>query len=258
MKNLFDVKGQYAVVAGASSGIGYSIAMAFAEAGCNVAVLARRKEKLEDLAAEIEKLGVKALAISCDVSDIDSCKSAVEEITKEFPRIDILVNNAGIAVRGTVDDIDMAEWDKSFDINVKGIVHLSKFVVPIMKENKYGRIVNTASVNALISDKGDPFLRHSYNSSKAAVWGLTRAMAASYAQFGIAVNCVGPGLFETEMTEGTLFKSDAFLKGYSYTCPASRPGNLEEINGPILFLSSPAASYVQGQMLFVDGGITLV
>ena len=144
------------------------------------------------------------------------------------------------------------------NINVKGIYMMCKYVIPHMKTRNYGKIVNISSVNALIGDKNDMFIRHAYNTSKAAVLGLTLGMACSYGQFNITVNAVCPGLFESEMTQNTLFKSEAFLQGYSAQCPMSRPGRRGEVSGPILFFSSDASSYVTGQHVVVDGGTSLV
>lgn len=259
MSKYFDLTGKVAVVSGASSGLGRDAALAYAEAGADVAILARRIDKLEDLSREIkETYDRRVLALACDVTKEEDCKQAIEKTIEHFSRIDILLNNAGIAVPGSVDSMSEEQWDKSFDTNVKGIFLMSKYVIPVMKEQKYGRVVNIASVNAIIADKNPPFLRHSYNASKAAVLGLTTGMAASYAQFGITVNALGPGLFESEMTQDTLFKSDAFLNQYNALCPSSRPGKQGELNGPIIFFSSDACSYVTGQFFTVDGGTTLV
>lgn len=258
MDNFFDLTGKVAVVTGASSGLGADAALAYAKAGADVALLARRVEKLDEVKAEIEKTGRRAMAIVCDVTDEESVKAAIGKVLEFFGHIDILLNNAGIAVRGGVDSMTVEEWDKSFDTNVKGIFLACKYVVPHMKERGYGKIVNIASINALIADKMDVFIRHSYNSSKAAVVGLTRGMAASYARYGITVNAIGPALFESEMTSGTLFKSEEFLNAYNYTNPAGRPGNRGELNGTVLYLSSDASSYVQGQFIIVDGGSSLV
>ncbi len=258
MGSLFDLTGKIAVVTGASSGLGADAALAYAEAGADVALLARRIEKLQNVQAEIEKMGRKAIAIQCDVTDEDSVKNAMEKVTAEFGRIDILLNNAGVAVRGGVDSMTAEDWDKSFNTNVKGIFLASKYVVPGMKERGYGKIVNIASVNAVVADKSETFIRHSYNASKSAVLGLTKGMAASYAQYGITVNAVGPGLFESEMTAGTLFKSEAFMTLYQGQNPSSRPGKRGELNGTILFFSSDASSYVQGQFVVVDGGFSIV
>lgn len=258
MENLFDLTGKTAVVTGASSGLGASAAVAYARAGADVALLARRVEKLKEIQEDIEKTGRKAIAVGCDVTEETSVKEAMKTVLDTFGHIDILLNNAGVAVRGGVDTMTEEDWDKSFDTNVKGIFLASKYVVPGMKEQGYGKIVNIASVNAVIADKDDMFIRHSYNASKAAVLGLTKGMAASYARYGITVNAIGPGLFETEMTEGTLFKSEQFLQGYNTLNPAGRPGHRGELNGTVLYLSSDASSYVQGQLILVDGGATLV
>jgi len=258
MGNLFDLTGKVAIVTGASSGLGADAAIAYAQHGVDVALLARRKEKLDSVAEEITKMGKKALSLQCDVSDEDSVKAAVDEVIKTYGKVDILLNNAGVAVRGSVEDLTEADWNRSMDINVKGIYLMSKYVVPHMKAKQYGRIVNVASINAIIADKMPELARHSYNTSKAAVRGLTMGMAATYMQYNITVNSIGPGLFESEMTENTLFKHEGFMKSYNMQNPAGRPGHRGELNGPILFFSSDACSYVTSQHLIVDGGISVV
>ena len=255
---MFDLKGKFAVITGASSGLGADAALAFSQAGASVAILARRKEKLEETKAKIAKAGGHCIAISCDVSSEESVKAAVTEVLKEFGRIDILLNNAGIAVRGGVETLTEENWDKSMDTNVKGIFLMSKYIVPGMKKQGYGKIINVASVNAVVANKGDMFIRHGYNASKAAVVGLTKGMAASYAQYGITVNAVGPGLFESEMTSSTLFQSDNFLKGYNALTPENRPGKKGELNGTFLYLGSDASNYTQGQLILVDGGFSII
>lgn len=258
MSNLFDLTGKVAVVTGASAGLGADAALAYANAGADVAILARRLERLEAVKTEIEKTGRRALAVQCDVTNEESVKSAIQNVFDTFGIIDILLNNAGIAVHCEVDKATEEEWDRVFATNTKSIFFTSKYVIPHMKERGYGKIVNVSSVNAVVADKSEMFMRHSYNASKAAVLGLTKGMAASYAQFGITVNAVGPALFESEMTSERLFKSEEFLGYYSYMNPTGRPGNKGELNGPILFLSSDASSYVQGQFIIVDGGASIV
>lgn len=255
--NLFDLTGKIAVVTGASSGLGADAARAYASQGADVALLARRKEKLNAVMAEIEATGRKAIAVPCDVSKEDEVKSAVEQVLQKFGKIDILLNNAGVAQGGSVENLTTEQWDRSMDINVKGIYLTCKYVLPGMKERRSGRIVNIASVNAILADKADALVRHVYNASKAAVLGLTRGMAATYAKDGITVNAIGPGLFESEMTENTLFKHEAFMNMYNSLCPASRPGAKGELNGPILFFSSEACSYTTGQFIVVDGGFSI-
>lgn len=258
MEDLFNLKGKVAVVTGASSGLGRSAALAYAEYGADVAVLGIDTDKLCSVKEEIEKKGRKSIAIKCDVTNEEEVKSAVNQIIKEFSHIDILLNNAGVAVRGGVETLKEEDWDKSFNVNVKGMYLMSKYIIPGMKERKYGKIVNIASVNAIIADKNDIFIRHSYNASKAAVLGLTTGMACSYAKYGITVNAIGPALFKTGMTENTLFKSEELLNGYNMLNPSSRPGKEGELNGTVLYLSSDASSYTQGQFIVVDGGGALV
>ena len=255
---MFDLSGKIAVVTGASSGLGADAARAYAASGAKVALLARRKEKLEDLTAEIVNGGGKAIAVACDVSDEASVKTAVDTVLGEYGRIDILLNDAGVAVGGSVEDLSIADWDRVMDTNVKGIFLMCKYIVPGMKEQEYGKIVNIASVNAVLGDKLSTLVRHVYNASKSAVVGLTVGLAASLGQFGITVNAIGPALFESEMTAGTLFKHEKFMAMYDALCPASRPGRRGELNGPVLFFSSDASSYVNGQLLLVDGGLSIV
>ncbi|WP_069872020.1 SDR family NAD(P)-dependent oxidoreductase [Fusibacter sp. 3D3] len=255
---MFNLIGKVVVVTGASSGLGADAALAYAKYGADVALLARRIEKLNGVKTQIEKIGRKAIAVGCDVTDEESVKTAIQTVLDTFGHIDILLNNAGVAVRVGVDSMSVEEWDRSFDTNVKGVFLASKYIVPQMKERGYGKIVNIASVNAVIADKNDMFIRHSYNSSKAAVIGLTKGMAASYAKYGITVNAIGPALFESEMTGDTLFKSDEFLMRYNAQNPSGRSGNKGELNGTVLYLSSDASSYVQGQFIIVDGGGALV
>ena len=258
MENLFSLTGKVAVVTGASSGLGADAAISYAKAGADVALLARRVDKLNQVKAEIEKIGRKVISICCDVTKEESVKEAMQKVVDTFGHIDILLNNAGIAVLGGIENLTEEDWNKSFDTNVKGIFLACKYVIPQMKERGYGKIVNVASVNAIMADKDDSFMRHSYNASKSAVLGLTKGMACSYARYGITVNAIGPALFETEMTAEGLFKSEQFLTFYNQKNPSGRPGKKGELNGTILYLSSDASSFVQGQFIVLDGGEVLV
>lgn len=259
MKHVFDLGGRVAVVTGAASGLGLSAALSFARAGADVALLARREEKIaanaEAIAAET---GRRALAVRCDVSDEESARAAVERVVAELGKIDILVNAAGVAVGGDVTQLSGEDWDRSMRTNVDGVFHMCKYAVPHMRAAKYGKIVNIASVNAFLADKPPALWRHGYNTSKAAVVGLTKAMAASYGVDGITVNAVGPGLFKTEMTQNTLFANGDFMKMYEGLVPAGRAGQEHELDGPLLFFASDASAYVTGQMLYVDGGFSVV
>lgn len=253
----FDLTGKVAMVTGASSGLGASAAVAYAEAGAKVAVLARRLEKLEETKKKIEAVGGTAIAIRCDVSREEDVKKAVETIVREFGTIDIVLNAAGIVVLGGVDALDVEGWDKACATNLRGPFLTAKYVIPYMKEKNYGKIVNIASVNALYADKEDWIARHSYNATKGGVLGMTKGMAGTYAKYGITVNAIGPGLFPTEMTEA-LLAAPGYQDVFNAGNPTGRPGKPDELNGAVLFLSSDASSYVQGQFIIVDGGDTIV
>lgn len=255
---MFELNNKIAVVTGASSGIGYEAAIAYAKAGANVAVLARRKDKLDNLVTQINSLGHEAIAIQCDISKEDNVKKSIEQIISKFNTIDILLNNAGIAVRGGVDTLSEEMWDLSMNTNVKGVFLMCKYVIPHMKNKRYGKIVNIASENAFFADKADIAARHSYNASKAGVIGLTKGMAATYAKYGITVNSICPGLFESEMTSPIISNVKNFEESYNSMCPISRLSNRDELNGTILYFSSDASSYVTGQNIFVDGGISII
>lgn len=255
MRNLFDLTGKVAIITGASSGIGVQLAKTFADQGASVAILARRYEKLEGLSKEIEAMGGKAFPVKCDVTREEDVIKAVAAIIDKFGKIDILINNAGVASAGSVENVEEAEWDRVMDANVKGAFLMSKHVVKHMKERKYGKIVNVASVCGLIGSKNAPL--HAYNASKGAVINLTRGMGTSLIQHGITVNGIGPSLFRTEMTETSLYSED-YLKMYNAVCPAGRPGNTDELDGAVIYFASDASSYTTGQTLFVDGGLTSV
>ena len=257
--NLFDFNGKVVVITGASSGLGADAAYAFAEHGADVALLARRKEKLETVAEEInKKQGGRAFCFTCDVVNEENVKEAVSEILAQFGKIDILVNNAGVAFLGTVETLSDNEWDNAINVNIKGMIHMCKYIVPSMRENKYGRIINIASINAYLADKPQGLWRHAYNATKAAVVGLTKGMAASYTQENITANVVCPGLFETEMTSDSLFKNAQFMGMYNGLCPASRPGSKGELNSTLLYFASEGSGYVSGQSIIIDGGFSIV
>lgn len=258
MNNMFDLTGKVAVVTGASSGLGHDAAIAYAEYGADVALLARRYDRLVELKEKIEKeTGRKALAIKCDVTNEEEIKAAVNEVLDKFGKIDILLNNAGTNILGDVVNLKREDWDTVLNTNLRSDFLTSKYVVPHMIERKYGKIVNIASVNAVMADKDEWIQRPAYNASKAGVVGLTMAMSTALAKHGITVNAIGPGLFPTEMTE-PLFGLEPFMTSYSQRNPACRPANPGELNGAVIFLSSDASRYCQGQFIIVDGGDHLV
>lgn len=256
MKNIFDLTGKVAVVTGASSGIGVRFAKVLASQGANLAIIARRYEKLQEVVKDIEgEYGVKVLPIKCDVIVEKDVIEAVEKIIENFGKIDILMNNAGIVDAVPVHLLEEAAWDKVMDTDVKSVFLMSKHVIKHMMQAKYGRIINTASMLGVGGSVNIP--THSYNAAKSAVINLTRGMAAFYAKYGITVNAIGPSLFQSEMTATTLFKEPA-LSFYNKTCPMGRPGNPDELDGAVLYFASDSSSYTTGQTLFVDGGWTAI
>lgn len=255
---LFDLSGKVAFVTGASSGLGRDAALAYAEYGADLVLLARRMEKLEEVSAEVQKHGVKALPISCDVTQEEQVKAAVQKAVDKFGKIDILLNNAGTATRGSVHELALEDWNRVLSTNLTSLFLVSKYVVPHMIKQKYGKVINIASINAVIADKTPELARHAYNATKAGVRGLTTGMAANYGAHNITVNSIGPGLFRSEMTEKGLFKHQGFLDYYNNSTPMGRPGKQGELNGTIIFLSSDASSYVTAQHIIVDGGFSVV
>ncbi len=247
---LFDLTGKVAVVTGASSGLGVQFAEVLAEAGADVAILARRADRLEALKAKITALGRKSVAYTCDVSKEEDIVSVITSIEKDFGKIDILVNNAGVVIPGASESYATEDWDKVMSVNSRGVFLTSREALKVMVKHNYGKIINIASVAGLV---GSPF-NASYNTSKASVINLTRALAVEYATKGITVNAIAPGVFASEMTEG-FFNGEVNDEAAGRT-PMGRIGKVGELNGALVFLSSDASSYTTGQTIAVDGGWT--
>ncbi len=253
--SLFDLSGKVAVVTGASSGLGVQFARALASAGANITIAARRIEKLEAVKKDLEQMGAKCLEVQCDVLNEEDIINVVESTVKEFGKIDILVNNAGTAAIVPAEDMSKEEWDKVIGTNLSGAFFFSKHVARKMKEQKYGRIINITSMYGVIGNIHDPSA--SYHASKGGEVNLTRALASEWAKYGITVNSIGPGFFETEMTEG--FISDkSFKELLELRCPMKRIGAQGEMDGLIIYLASDNSRYLTGQHISVDGGWTSV
>ena len=255
MKNYFDLSGQVAVVTGCSTGLGVQMAKALANQGCNIAALARRKEKIDEVAAQIEKeYGVKAIGVQCDITKTDMVDSAIDEVMKAFGRIDILINNAGTGAVAPAEDITDEQFSAEMDIDLFGTFKVSRAVAKkAMIPAKYGRIINIASMYGLVGNKicgSAP-----YHAAKGGVVNLTRALAAEWGVKGITVNAICPGYFYTDLTTETL-NSDFFQANAKTMIPLERYGNEGELDSAAIFLASPASSYVTGVMVPVDGGYT--
>ncbi len=249
--NLFDLTGKVAIVTGASSGLGVQFAWALGRAGARLALVARREEKLAKVAGELAAEGIASRYYVADVTNEDQIKAAVEGVATDYGRIDILVNNAGVAAVEPTEQHELADWQRTIDTNLTGVFLFTKHAAKVMIRQRYGRIVNISSMYGAIGNTYMP--ASSYHASKGAVNTFTRAVAAEWARHGITVNAIGPGFFQSEMTE-ELLETPQFQEFIRHHCPMGRIGKPGELDGALLLLSSDACTYITGQVLYVDGG----
>ncbi len=255
MMNYFDFTGQVALVTGCSTGLGVQMAKALANQGANIVALARRKELLDQVAAEIEKeYGVKAIGVPCDITDTNRVEESVDEIMNVFGRIDILINNAGTGAVAPAEDITDEQFDHEIQIDLFGSFKMARTVAKkAMLPAGYGRIINISSMYGMVGNKIAP--ASPYHAAKGGLINLTRALAAEWGNKGITVNTICPGYFETPLTKETL--DSEFFQNYAKTMiPMARYGKEGELDTAALFLASKASSYVNGVVLPVDGGYT--
>jgi len=246
----FSLQGRQALVTGASRGIGATLALGLAEAGADVAVLARRVEDLSEVSLGIDGLGRSSLPIACDVSQVRSIEAATAAIAGAGWTPDILVNNAGFESVSPAAEVDEATWDRIVDTNLKGAFFVAQaFAKPLLARDAPGAIVNVCS---LTSGIGIPTATP-YTSSKTGLLGMTRALAAEWAPQGIRVNGIGPGYFRTAMTE-RFYQDQAWHDAMLAKIPMRRFGRLDDLVGATVFLASDAAAYITGQLLYIDGG----
>lgn len=256
MPKLFDLSGKRAVVTGASSGLGVQMAKTLAEHGADLALLARRKDKLETVKSQIgQEFSRKVIAVECDVSSLDQVQNAVEVVKQELGGVDILVNNAGVGGIGEASQMSLEEWQKVIDVNLTGVFITAQQFGKLMIEQNYGKIINIASIFGHSANLAFPVV--AYHATKGAVVNLTRALAAEWAKNNITVNAIGPGFFESEMTMSIKDnqEANAFIVGNN---PMHRWGKEGELNGALILLASDASSFITGQTVYVDGGWTAV
>ena len=241
---------QIAVVTGAGRGIGRAIALKFAAGGADVVCISRTAENSEKVAGEVRALGRRAWAHAVDVSDAAAVAAVVEKILAECARVDILVNNAGVTRDGLLMRMSESDWDTVLDTNLKGAFHFTKGFARGFIKQRSGRIINVASVIGLIGNAGQA----NYSASKAGLIGFTKATAKELASRGITANALAPGFIETDMTAGLKEELKAELLKH---IPLGTLGQAEDIASAALFLASPAAKYITGQVLAVDGGMVM-
>lgn len=249
--DMFRLDGKVAVVTGGSSGLGVQFAKALAKQGADIAVVARRVERLKAVSKEIEDMGRKCFPVKCDVTVDDEISAAVDTVMHKYGKIDILVNNAGVLTFSPAEKTANSEWKKVIDVNLNGVYMFAKEVAKTMIPRKYGKIVNLGSIhsNVAISE----FTLSPYCASKGGVLMLTKGLAAEWAKYNITVNAIGPAYFDSEMTHSAIETSD-FEEFVKQRCPMGRVGKPGELDGALIYLASDASSYTTGAIIYVDGG----
>jgi NAD(P)-dependent dehydrogenase (short-subunit alcohol dehydrogenase family) len=249
---LFSIDGKTALVTGGSRGIGKMIATGFVEAGAKVYIAARKHAASEETAAELSKIG-ECIALEADLSSEEGCRALATEIQNREEQLDILVNNAGATWAVPIEDFDDAAWDRALNVNLKGVFHMTRFLIPELRAaarpEDPARVINIGSIDGLRVPRMDTY---SYSASKAAVHMLTRHLAAKLAP-DITVNAISPGPFESKMMAETL---RTFGDQIVASAPLRRIGRPDDMAGTAIFLASRAGSYLTGAVIPVDGGIS--
>jgi gluconate 5-dehydrogenase len=252
VKQLFDLTGRVAIVTGGSIGLGRQMAEGLAEMGAHLVLCARKKERCEQAAVELQRLGVKTLPLACDVKNPASIQEMVGAAVAHFGRIDILLNNAGTSWGAPVEEMRLEHWNKVIETNLTGTFLCSQAVGKVMVGQRRGKIINIASVAGLGGSSPD-FQAIGYHASKGGVIVFTKDLACKWARHNIQVNAIAPGWFPTQMSGVVIERNrEALLK----SIPLGRFGSEHDLKGAAVFLASDASDYVTGLVLVVDGGQT--
>jgi NAD(P)-dependent dehydrogenase (short-subunit alcohol dehydrogenase family) len=253
MTDLFSIEGKTALVTGGSRGIGLMIARGFVEAGAKVYISSRKADVCEEVATELSKVG-ECIAIPADLSTEAECVRLAAELREREPQLQILVNNAGANWAAPLAEFGDAAWNRVLDLNVKGVFHLTRELVPALRDGARpgdpARVINIGSIDGI---QVPEFETYSYSSSKAAVHHLTRTLAKRLAREGITVNAIAPGPFESKMMAETLRRFGDVIRS---SCPLGRIGEPEDMAGVTIYLASRAGAYLTGTVIPVDGGIS--
>ncbi len=252
--DLFRLDGKTAIITGGGRGLGQYFAEALSDAGANVVLCSRKLTACEEVQREIEARGGKALALACDVTQQSDAKQVVESTQQHFGAIDILVNNSGATWGAPAEQMPLDKFDHVIDVNIKGTFIMSQLVGNAMiARGQGGKIINIASIAGLIGGRPEYVQTVGYHASKGAIVNMTRDLATSWARYGITVNAIAPGWFPTRMSRGLIEQHE---KEMLADIPLARFGKPDDLKGVIIFLASPAAAYMTGQTVAVDGGIT--
>jgi len=246
----FSLKGKSGIVTGGGSGIGKGMATGLVQAGAEIVIAGRNRERLEETARELRQFGGPVIPVQADVSRMNDIQSLVDRAVKEFGKIDFLFNNAGIIRRNPCEDFSERDWDDVININLKGPFFLAQAVARVMiSQKRKGKIINTSSLIAMGGGKRVP----SYAASKGGVAQVTKAMANDWAKYNILVNAIGPGWVNTELTQALREDKERFAE-LCNRIPLGRWADPEDLAGAAVFLASDASDYITGQTIFVDGG----
>jgi len=253
VRHLFELKGRVAIITGGSIGLGRQIAQGLAEMGADVVLCARKVSRCEEAAKELAQLGVRTLALECDVTQPESIDRATQEVVGQFGCIDILVNNAGISWGAPFEQMKLTDWDRVLSTNLTGTFLMAQSVGRVMISQRSGSVINVASVTGIVGAPPEILQATAYHASKGAVISFTKDLACKWAAHNIRVNALAPGWFPTHMSEWVIdHKKDSLLEAI----PLRRFGSEDDLKGAAVFLASDASSYVTGQVLVVDGGQT--
>lgn len=252
--DLFRLDGKTAIVTGGGRGLGQHMAEALSDAGVNVVICSRKLEPLQEVQDEIQARGGKALAVACDVTDPDDVEKVVSEAEERFGAVDVLVNNSGATWGAPAAEMPVEKFDQVLRVNVRGTFLMAQAVGRRMIEHgTAGTIINISSIAGILGGDPDYMQTIGYNTSKGAVISMTRDLATAWAPHNITVNAIAPGWFPTRMSGGLI---ENFEEKMLSDIPLHRFGNPEDLKGVVVFLASPAAAYMTGQTVVVDGGAT--